>query len=141
MAFKNPSLITNGITKEEFEDLKSQVQKNTIDIEQIKNNKNSEIINNVQEYTLKSEIPTSAFLTSIPRMLEIDMMPKQITKELANQNDDLDADIIPISSLYNENEKNYVLLNSIPTLAQVNGGQRTITITNNPVQVLSKVQA
>lgn len=140
MAFKNPSLITSGVTKEEFEELKSQVQKNTIDIEQIKNNKNSEIINNVQEYTLKSEIPTSAFLTSIPRMLEVDIMSNQ-KEELVDEIVDLDDDIIPISSLYKENEQEYTILNSIPTLAQVNGGQRTITITNNPVQVLFKVQA
>lgn len=139
MAFKNPSIITNGISKEEFEKLKDQVEKNTIDIAQIKNNKNSTYIEKEAEYIIKNEIPDSAFLTSIPRVLEIDITPRK--KETIEENDILDTDMIPISSLYDEKEENYILLDSVPNLAQVNGGQRTMIIEKSPVQILSKVQA
>lgn len=150
MAFKNPSLISNGISKEEFEMLKEQVEKNTHDIEQMKKQENvvynkdkQDIYYNKdeQEYIIKKETPNAAFLTSIPRILEIAIAPKESEEELIEDND-LENDMIPISSLYTEEgNDDYSLLDSIPSLAQVNGGQRTMTIGKSPVPILSKVQA
>lgn len=142
MAFKNPSLISSGISKEEFEILREQVEKNTHDIEQMK--KQESVVFNKdkqEEYIIKKETPNAAFLTSIPRILEIVIAPKENEEELIEDND-LENDMIPISSLYTEEgNDDYSLLDSIPSLAQVNGGQRTMTIEKSPVPILSKVQA
>ena len=141
MAFKNPSLIASGISKEEFEILKEQVEKNTHDIEQMKKQESVIYNNDKQEYIIKKETPNAAFLTSIPRILEIVIAPKEHEEELLEDND-LENDIIPISSLYTEEDNDdYSLLDSVPSLAQVNGGQRTMTIEKSPVPILSKVQA
>lgn len=141
MAFKNPSLIASGISKEEFEILKEQVEKNTYDIEQIKKQESIIYNKDKQEYIIKKETPNAAFLTSIPRILEIVIAPKEHEEELIEDND-LENDIIPISSLYTEEDNaDYSLLDSVPSLAQVNGGQRTMTIEKSPVPILSKVQA
>lgn len=141
MAFKNPSLIASGISKEEFEILKEQVEKNTYDIEQIKKQESIIYNKDEQEYIIKKETPNAAFLTSIPRILEIVIAPKEHEEELIEDND-LENDIIPISSLYTEEDNaDYSLLDSVPSLAQVNGGQRTMTIEKSPVPILSKVQA
>ena len=141
MAFKNPSLIASGISKEEFEILKEQVEKNTHDIEQMKKQESVIYNKDEQEYIIKKETPNAAFLTSIPRILEIVIAPKENEEELIEDND-LENDIIPISSLYTEEDNDdYSLLDSVPSLAQVNGGQRTMTIEKSPVPILSKVQA
>lgn len=141
MAFKNPSLIASGISKEEFEILKEQVEKNTHDIEQMKKQESVIYNKDEQEYIIKKETPNAAFLTSIPRILEIVIAPKEHEEELIEDND-LENDIIPISSLYTEEDNaDYSLLDSVPSLAQVNGGQRTMTIEKSPVPILSKVQA
>ena len=77
MAFKNPSLIASGISKEEFEILKEQVEKNTHDIEQMKKQESVIYNKDEQEYIIKKETPNAAFLTSIPRILEIVIAPKE----------------------------------------------------------------
>ena len=65
--------------------------------------------NDKQEYIIKKETPNAAFLTSIPRILEIVIAPKEHEEELIEDND-LENDIIPISSLRTEIPTEMVLL-------------------------------
>lgn len=130
MSFKNPSIVSQSITRTEFDELKERVDEIANKIDSIKVNETEE-----QNYKIVNNLPNKAFLTGAPRIEIIKSKTIDEELEILEPSSNFEDEIIPIEKLYGKSQdKNYIIKNEIPNTAEVNGSQRTYIVNSSVKQ-------
>lgn len=151
MAFVNPNILSVGISREEFEELKNRVDLIDSKLDKIvilngnlSNNLEETIINSSSEfneisnaYEAREDINVrSAKLSGIPRIEYFNFNKK---KEVEEEKDDSNLNIINLSDILNSKKENRTYAyktENIPVVAKTSSGHRTTLMNENKISNL-----
>lgn len=145
MAFKNPSIIQNGISNEEFENLENRIKKIEDEMQNIKESIHGSKRTETNGYSIISKDISNAILAGKPRITSININNNPIN-DIENLKRSSNEDTDEIFSAYNPSEKIVSIddilrdnkpykiwdQSKIPERVHVNSGmQRTLVISKN----------
>lgn len=148
MAFTNPNLITSGVSKEEFEDLKKLVNDIALDVSKLKQgnvineNKENIFLNDDQinktGYIVSDKNIKVAKLSGAPRIdyfnfNKQEIKIEEIIEEPTINNDNVVDTIVDLSELINDNKSYRINKEVLPNIVKTNSSHRTITMAESKV--------